>query len=189
MPDGLAIKLKITGANEIRSALAGIRTSVQNRILKSAMTFAVTPLIPGERAAIPVESGTLKESIIKKVKQYKGSVFAVVGPDTKYKRLVRSRNIFYGPVQENQKPVMRRPAHYAHLVVGGTKDHDISVPVGKGGRLLVHHPGAKAHDFIKPVAAQKDPVVVDRFAVQVFKRIDAEYKKSVLKGKKFYATD
>ena len=205
MGKSLAIQMEAQGVPEVLARLTGVRRSVAARVLKSAVTYAIKPLVPAVKAAAPSKFGTLKRSIISRVKRYtKGSpdkavIVAFVGPESKFKETVAGSAPFMGP--RLATPRIQKPSKYAHLVEHGAKPHFVPLPgygraaIKKSGRKVkvtpgFQHPGATAHPFIGPTARAKRGEVIQRFRDRALKRIEAEwqkYKKGTLK--RFWNTD
>lgn len=195
------VKIEVTGANEIKAALEGVRGSVQRRILASAMTFAVKPLKPAEAAAVPVKFGTLRRSIGIRVKKYKAAAFAAIGPLTKFKETVSGTNPMMGPRFAQTR--VQKPSKYAHMVDKGVKPHWIPAP-GYGrknkslGNLLLRkfgrqpgwqHPGFSGTNFIEKAASGQRQNVFQRFGQHFKKRIDIEFARALRLNRKWYKTD
>lgn len=193
------IQIDIYGVPGVREKLSGIRQSIEKRIIASSLRFAIKPLAPAARAASPSRFGVLRRSIGVKVKQYKAVVFAAVGPLTKYKETTAGTFPFPGP--RNVKPRVQQPSKIAHLIEDGTKPHFIPAPgygrKAKGTRDQFamkstpgwQHPGTKPAPFIAPTGKKMQATVLRRFADQVARRVDVEYKKAVKKGSKFWSAD
>jgi hypothetical protein len=193
------IQIDIYGIPGVREKLNGIRESVEKRIVGSSLRFAIKPLVPAVRNAAPSKFGVLRRSIGIRVKQYKAVFFAAVGPLTKYKETTAGTFPFPGP--KNVKPRVQQPSKIAHLIEDGTKPHFIPAPgYGRKAKLSAaqfsekstpgwQHPGTKAQPFIAPTSAKMQNTVLRRFADQVARRVDAEYKKAVKKGSKFWSAD
>lgn len=195
--------MSVQGDAEVREALKGVRRSVTARILKSAVAYAIKPLVPATRAAAPSAFGVLKRSIKSRVKRYtrggpdKAVVVALVGPESKFKETTHPGGI------AGNKAVIQKPSKYAHLVEHGTKAHFVPSPgFGRkaqkqagaksraGGTPGFQHPGAKAQPFIKPTAESSAGMVTERFREQVFKRIKAEFARYTAgKLKRYWSTD
>lgn len=203
MAKAAGISFEAQGIEEVKNALAGVRNSVATRILKSAMTFAIKPLQKTVSSAAPTLYGTLKRSIINRVKQYAKSAVTVglTGPKTTYKEIVAGTPApFMGP--KFAKPHANKPSKYAHLVEKGTKTHFIPAPGygrksrKKAGQFYSEgpspgwmHPGAKAFPFISWAAKTQSATVIQRFRDQALKRVDIEFKRALSKGRKFWETD
>jgi HK97 gp10 family phage protein len=194
--------ISVHGVDEVRNALKDVRRSVSARILKSAMAYSIRPLVAATQAAAPSQFGTLKRSIISKVKKYtRGDldgavVVGLVGPRSDYRQTVSKPNIF----SFKNNDVVSRPSTYAHLVEYGTKAHNIPFP-GFGrkakksratlntGKHTFRHPGTKAQPFIHPTAKANASMTIARFSEQVHTRVKIEWAKAVSGGKKFWASD
>ena len=207
MGNELTVQMSATGVPEVQNALKGVRRSVAARVLRSAVAYAIKPLVPGVKAAAPSKFGTLKRSITSLVKRYtrggpdKAVVVALVGPASKFKETVIGGAPFMGPRMGATR--INKPSKYAHLVEHGAKPHFVPWP-GFGlqarkkartahGMNVVpgrQHPGAKAHPFIAPTARAKASEVIQRFRNHALKRIDAEWQRYRNgKSKRFWSTD
>lgn len=196
-------QLDVSGINEVQQRLAGIRASVQKRILKSAVTYAVKPLQASAKIAAPSNLGALGRSIGTRIKAYKTTVFAAVGPLSKYKETFVGTFPFSPPSPNTAKARVNQPAKYIHLVEKGVAPHFIPAPgfgskrsalkvrhaKAGGGLPGWQHPGAKAHPFLEKVAAQYKSIVEGRVIDTVRKRVRIEWEKARTKNKKFFATD
>jgi HK97 gp10 family phage protein len=191
------VRIEIEGVESVRAALDGVRDSMVRKILRKSVGYAMKPLVPAVRVAAPSRFGTLKRSIISRLKGYRKAVVAVVGPASKFKETVRQ------PMPGNGKAVTRvnQPARTAHLVESGTKKHFIPAPGFGRKRTLSksqfglkstpgwEHPGAKARPFIGPTADTMKPTVLKRMTEQVLRLVKVEYERAVSKGTKFWSTD
>ena len=202
MANTTAIHISVAGVDNVRNALKDVRRSVSARILKSAMAYAIRPLVASTAAAAPSQFGTLKRSIISKVKKYtrggmdRAVVVGLVGPASKSKETVSKPNVF----SFKNNDVVSRPSAYAHLVEYGTKPHNIPFP-GFGrkakksratlntGKHTFRHPGAKAQPFIHPTAKANSAGTIQRFSELVHTRVKIEWAKAVSGGKKFWESD
>lgn len=198
MAKGMGISFEAQGIDEVRNALAGVRKSVATRILKNALTFALKPVPRAVSAAVPTLYGTLKRSIINRIKSYTKNAVAVgmTGPKTTYKEIVAGTPApFMGP--KYAKPHVNKPSKYAHLVEKGAKGHFVPAPgYGRKGVKRTaaavpgwNHPGAKAQPFLQKTASAMSATVIQRFRDQVLKRVDIEFKRALSKGRKFWETD
>lgn len=199
MAKSLDIKFGVQGVDEVKAALSDVRRSVAARVLKSAVTHAIKPLVPAAKAVLPSKFGTLKRSLISRVKRYtrgsatKAVVVALVGPETKF---TETKRVSYSGMDEIQR--VQKPSKYAHLVENGTKPHDVSIP-GYGKKKLGsqwspnvpswRHPGTKPHPFLKPTAQAKQGEVARRFRDKALERIQIEWQRAKKNGKKFFKTD
>lgn len=192
------VQIEARGIRDVQKALAGVRDSVKKRILRSAMTYAVRPLKPAVAADAPSTFGALRRSIGIKIKNYKGAVFAAVGPLTKYKERVAGTF----PFRDGSKAAKQRvqqPSKIAHLIEGGTKPHFIPAPgYGRTGAKRGtavgktpgwEHHGTKPNPFIAPTGRRMQPSTLQRFRDHVLKRVHIEFQKAAAKGRKFWSTD
>lgn len=186
------VQIEARGIRDVQKALAGVRDSVKKRILRSAMTYAVRPLKPAVAADAPSTFGALRRSIGIKIKNYKGAVFAAVGPLTKFKQVVPGTPPF-------SKSRVQQPSKIAHLIEGGAQPHFIPAPgYGRKGSKRGtavgktpgwQHPGIKPDPFIAPTGRRMQPSTIQRFRDHVLKRVHIEFQKAAAKGRKFWSTD
>jgi HK97 gp10 family phage protein len=99
--------------------LEGLKKSLANKILRKAVTQAgrVVRDAVKQNAITIKKHGYLAKSIGIKVKVYKDTAIAVVGPRSKWTKVVgvRTRGKHKG------EPITFRPSYIAHLVEKGTK--------------------------------------------------------------------
>lgn len=136
------LALDLEGMPELLAKLKSIPVKLEKRELKKAVGKASQFVLKVARQKAPWGRGVapggrprqhLRDTLGKKVKQYKKAAVGVVGP-------------FY------------RKAPHAHLVHDGTRPHEITLPAGKsfridGGALMrgprvFKNPGAKANPFL-----------------------------------------
>jgi HK97 gp10 family phage protein len=99
--------------------LEGLKKSLANKILRKAVTQAGRVVRDAVKAnAVNIKKhGYLAKSIGIKVKVYKDTAIAVVGPRSKWSKVtgVRTRGKHKG------EPITYKPSYTAHLVEKGTK--------------------------------------------------------------------
>jgi HK97 gp10 family phage protein len=138
MAGGIDIKAELVGFASTRRLLAELPKRARNKALRAAVTAGGTPIQRAVKASAPRDFGILKQSIAKKVKQYRGAAVAIVGARKDVSQIVR-RAMRKGDLRTARRATVARPANYLHLVEGGTKAHLI----GK-----THHPGSQAQPFL-----------------------------------------
>lgn len=110
----MSASLSIRGNRELGIALERLPKRVYSRIMRPAVNAALTPVNSAAKRKAPKETGALRASLGKKVKQYpqNGTTWGAVGPrdDPKFHRP--------DPVRRGR---VRRPIFYAHIVEGGTR--------------------------------------------------------------------
>ena len=95
--------------------LEGLKKSLINKILRKAVSEASKNVKLAVKAN--AGNGNMGKSIGIKVKTYKSSVVAVVGPRTKYQKA----NGVFKKGKKKGEPKIIRPSKIAHLVEKGTK--------------------------------------------------------------------
>lgn len=133
---------------EVRVSVEGIDRAVRNlhtlerkmirRIVSSGVRAADKEIVTEARLLAPVRTGALRRSIRASVK------------------MDRVRGAVVGTIQSKSTKSMKRKgqdAYYAHMVVGGTRPHDIKHATFEGRTYaVVHHPGAKPNPFMERAA-------------------------------------
>jgi hypothetical protein len=131
----VGIGVDIRGIPELQAALAKFEDAPAKKLLQKASTAgakALKPPIQGEAPVGPSGNRHTKRGALR--------------------RSVSSRQA------RKDRPaavVSARPkvAFYRHMVIGGTKPHDIrrpaTTPTGGQYMRVIHHPGAKANPFVE----------------------------------------
>ena len=137
-----SITIDMEGIEPLLKRLRAVAPALEKRELKKAVNKAAQFGLKIARQKAPWGRGVgkegkprqhLRDTIGKKVKQYKKAAVGVIGP-------------FY------------RKAPHAHLVHDGTRPHKILLPAGKAIRLrnvtiygprYLQHPGSRPNPFIK----------------------------------------
>lgn len=119
------IRMDVSGVEDLAKNIDKITGRKLGMILRNSVTYSITPIVQTAKRMARVDTGTLKRSIVKKVKQYRETtVTGIVGPDASVKLLgavsVRDGRVY--------RKTLRRPAFTAHLVEFG---HRIAI----GGKL------------------------------------------------------
>lgn len=75
------VNVRVIGDKALKRALEELPMNAQKRVMRKAVTYALTPMNTAAKRFAPVETGLLKRSIGKKVKQYrtKGVTWGGVG--------------------------------------------------------------------------------------------------------------
>lgn len=158
------IEFSVHGEAQLAANLLKLKVAVQKKITRKAVTAAMRPLRMTAKKFAPKDTGQLRKQLVSKVKTYKsGNVFGIVGVKN-----------------EKDEATGRRPSKYLHLVLGGTKAHEIRprrkrVLVGtnlfaKGNAVqrvmygrLVQHPGAKKNPFLTDAFSGSSEAALDKF--------------------------
>lgn len=164
----------VKGLDQLLNKLQHLaKKTTRTGIARKALHKAMAPVQKKAKQKLvdnkSIETGLLKLSIGRRIRVYSqsGTVVAIVGPRTGFKRMGRGRKSRKGTVKSLYAKMMehgkngrpRMPSKYAHLVEFGTRPHT----VGKGDRHPANvrrnekakqtgpmHPGARAKPFIRP---------------------------------------
>jgi HK97 gp10 family phage protein len=168
------VQLDLSGLKKLDKA------TQQRRVTLAAVKDGAKVVQKSAKGSAPRSSGALKQSLgIKGQKGRKGKTiaFAVVGPRTKVRKLVKRRG--------SRRPVLAVPAYYAHLVEQGTRPHAL----GKGSRAVARrgkkklsagaqHPGTRPRPFLRPAYTGNKAAI----ATAVTKRLGIEIEKEIAKA-------
>lgn len=157
------VTFRIHGVKELQRKLTRLKSSVQKKVTRSAVSAAIRPVRMAAKSQAPKETGQLKKALTVKVKTYKsGNVFGMVSVKN-----------------EKDAATGRRPSKYLHLVALGTKIHTISTrkkkilvgqrtakegPIRTVYGVTVKHPGSKKDDFLTPALESKATEALAKFA-------------------------
>lgn len=150
----------VKGAQEVQAELLAYPAKVEQRVVRNALAAGARVVRDTARQDVPRRSGKLAGTIRVKTKARAGQVTAGV----------RVGNLKTG-------------VFYAHMVMGGTKAHQIKVRKAKSLRLggltanvvmrkSVQHPGAKANNFMERAKASIPralDTIIDRARVLIDK--------------------
>lgn len=158
------ITFSVHGDEQLRVNLVKLKVAVQRKITRKAVTAAMRPLRMTAKKFAPKDTGQMRKQLVSKIKTYKsGNVFGIVGVKN-----------------EKDSATGRRPSKYLHLVMGGTKAHDI-LPTkkrilvstnlfAKGNKIKrivfgrrVQHPGAKKNPFLTDAFHGSSEAALDKF--------------------------
>jgi len=156
----MSIKLDLTGDKEVVLALNSLNKKLHKKVLRSATRHALKPALAAALTMIPVDSGTLRDSMKIQVKAF--PPFHYVGkvwPKWKHTQMVNGE--------------LRRPFKYAHLVEAG---HDVTTE--KGGEVLGH---VEEQPFIRHAFLITGPEIKRRFKASIIRGAKREFNKMVSK--------
>lgn len=110
--------VQLEGAEEIRRKLKHLEAKVQRRIVRPAVTRALSPVLKQAKQNVPVVTGLLKRSLGKKVKAYSrtGVIWGGIGPRSGFKEVGADGRA-------------RNPVNYMHLVELGTEHTAAKAPL------------------------------------------------------------
>ncbi len=159
----------------ISSALQKLPNRILERIVGTAASFAMKPMVKAAKANLAgvSKTGTLRKSIGIKKKMYRnnGVVFVVVGPQKGFK-----------DPETNEDPIK-----IAHLVEFGTRAHKITAKqkgLTIGSDVIrgdVDHPGAKKTPFMRRAFDGYKHQAVRRYRQKMAKGVDKQVKKLAVK--------
>ena len=121
----------VNGAQEVQAELLAYPAKVEQRVVRTALAAGARVVRDTAKQEAPRRSGKLAQTIRVSTKARNGQVTAGV----------RAGNLKTG-------------VFYTHMVLGGTKSHNITPKKGKAMkygesfRRSIIHPGAKANDFM-----------------------------------------
>lgn len=165
----LGLTLDRTAEQQLLRNIRELPDVLLDKVVKAAASTSMTPVLKAARARCPERHGTLKRALGKRRKVYKrsGVVFVAVGPRRGFKDTTTGAD----------------PVNYAHLVEGGTAQHEVSSASGKlaiGPVVIsgtVDHPGAKAQPFMRPAYDSQRHTVVDKYRRDVLRGAERTIKK------------
>ena len=152
---GMSLHINLAGDKEVQKAMRTLPRKIHKKVLRAAIRSGMAPALKESKRMIPVESGALRDSMKISIKAFPPHV--MVG------KLWPDKNMAVGFWPEgSNKPELRKPIKYAHLV--------------EGGHVLVRN-----GQVIGEVAPQ--PFIRDAFAQTKDEQI-RRFRKSYLRGSK-----
>lgn len=145
----------ISGGKALDDFLKSLPVKVERNILRSALRQGANVFKVEVRENIPVDSGELRRSVRVVTKAKGGKVTASVR-------------------------VGNKRAWYGHMVEFGTKPHKIvpkkkgALVIGQTRAMVVDHPGAKPHPYMRPAFDTKPTAAIAAVGMQIRKRLTAE---------------
>lgn len=146
---------EVEGLKELERDLIKLGAIGAKKALRGSMMFATKPILDKMKADVPVKSGQLKKTIKRKFTAGKYAAGQLdVGP-------------------------MGKKSYYARFIEYGTAPHKLGKGanrVGHKGRVMnkgggAIHPGIKAQPFIRPAWVWGQGVLIERFKLDLRKRI------------------
>lgn len=101
--------MALKGHKKLQREFRRLSGATQRRIVRRPLAAALTPILKAAKREVPKQTGSLKKSIGKVVRMFKGAVWGGVGPRT-------GGEFAYVDDQGNRHV----PANYAHLIEFGT---------------------------------------------------------------------
>lgn len=136
----MTVSIRLKGANNLAKRLSRLPLSMQNRILRPAISAGARPIRVAARSNVGQRDGgsrALARSIDMKVKTGSRAVYAVIGPRADARAM---RLDLFGRIAPH------RPAAIAHLVEDGSAPHVIMI--GRGRKVRWQHPGSAGSHFM-----------------------------------------
>ena len=156
--------IRLIGLPELRVKLRALPGNVQKRIMRPAVNFALTPMNAKAKRNCPVDTGILKSSIGKKIKQYvnSGTTWGAIGVRKGFAVNVGKAG---GTIRIGKKDVFVAESHnpraYVHLVEFGhvlrRKKKGPTVGYVKGSRFLT-----RAYEATKDEALRRLAVKIEK---------------------------
>lgn len=130
MANKMQVTCRLEGLADLMGQLEGLKQSVQNKILRPAVTKAAAPILGTMKSLVKSQStdtGLLEKSLGAKIKTYpSGVVVAILGSRREFKKDRKTgmmkRVWKRTKAQSEGKAAKRIPVYYAHLVEYGFKD-------------------------------------------------------------------
>jgi HK97 gp10 family phage protein len=169
--NGIKVKLEIPGIQDMRKMLEALPRRVRKKALKAGVTAGAGPIVKAAKRDAPTQSKTLKKGITKKVRAYSnGNAIAIIGENR--------------ATAGTYKGKRRVPQFYWHLIIGGTKPHDIQINKGPMAGRTVHHPGANSNPFFHNAVARTKAASGAAMKKKITDVVEAEAKKAAMEGKR-----
>ncbi len=168
---------KVEGLNELRRSLTRLQKKTVKTILGKSVRASAKPMKKQVQSNAPVRSGSLRRSLIVRVKRYRnGNVVAAIGPRWGGKSYKATK----------RKSARTEDAYYAWMVEGGTKGHQTNainaiamhIP-GWGFFHSVYHPGMKATRFMDKAFGSKKGQAEKEFTKKAWAEIQSEARKAM----------
>lgn len=158
----VGVTIAMTGIDQAMRNLRTLDRKMARRIVSAGVRAADKEIVKEARLLSPVRSGALRRSIRASVK------------------MNRATGSVVGTIKSKTTAAMKRKgydAYYAHMVVGGTKPHDIPHATFQGhSYAIVHHPGTRPNPFMERAARRVFSRAVAAFSKKLKEKLDAEVK-------------
>lgn len=166
------VSIHLEGATTAVESLKELEFAVRRRVVSAAVRASNAEIIREAKSLAPTDTGLLRRSIRGTVKMDRSS-----GRVYGYVRAKRS-----AAQKKKAKEGDKDPARYAHLVIGGTKPHEIKsdkrgLAIGTGFYTRVWHPGIKPQPFMEQAASNVFPHAVRAFEMKLEERLIVETTK------------
>lgn len=162
------ITAHVEGLGQAIRNLKTLDRKMARRVVSAAVRAGDAVIVKEARMLAPVRSGQMRRQIRGSVKLHRGT--GTVQGTVKQKSTKRER-------KKGQR------AHALHLVVGGTKPHEITTKkhgLAIGGAVVVktvHHPGSHPNPFMDRAAAHANQPALAAFGRKFKAKLDEEVAK------------
>jgi HK97 gp10 family phage protein len=153
------VSIHIEGATTAVQSLKELEFNARRRVVSAAVRASNAVIVREAKKLAPTDTGLLQRSIRGTVKmdRVSGRVYG-------YVRAKRSAG-----QKKKAKEGDKNPARYAHLVIGGTKAHEIKrdkggLAIGTGFYTRVWHPGIKPRPFMEQAASNAFQEAISDFS-------------------------
>lgn len=165
------ITVRLEGADTANKILRHLEFKIQRRVVTAAVRAGMAEVRKEARARAPVDTGQLQRQLGVSV-----SMDRVSGKVSGKLRAKRFKG--------QKKKGAAAAGRYVHLVVAGTRPHEIkpsaaaALVVGGSPYTRVDHPGAKPRPFLDEAARAAFPHAVRAFTFKLDERIAVEAAKA-----------
>lgn len=165
----MTVTMKIEGFSELEAALDEISKSAGKGVLRRSLKIAATPMVALAKAGVPVDKGTLRDSIAVSSKLDKRQA-------GQHRKMFRddkaSVEMFVGPSYN-----LGKGGRHAHLVEFGTKPH------ANGGKFAgTMHPGTRPQPFMRPAWDKDQKAMLDRIGKELWVQLDKSIARAARKS-------
>ncbi len=169
MSDGVSVKVE--GVEEAIAKMASLEAKIKRRVVTKAIRAGGNVIVKAARQQAPSRSGSMRKAIRQSIKfdRRSGTVKGSVKIDRK-----KSYNTKWGTAI---------PGKYAHLIIAGTKAHEIKRAAARGLKIgdryygSVFHPGARDNDFMGRASRSASHPAINTFAEKYGREVDIEVSK------------
>lgn len=98
------VTMDVVGLEQLKRKLAELPAKVERKVIRKAVNEASKGILKAQKSAVPVDTGTLRRSLGRKVKRSRKTkeTYAVVGPRRRFTKVINGRKV--------------TPTKYAHFV-------------------------------------------------------------------------
>ena len=164
-----SVTMTVYGIENAKRALASLEHKARRRVVSAGVRAGNKVLRDTARSLAPSRTGTLRKSINSSIKLDRATGIV--------------RGTIYAGKATKAMQKKKQTAYYAHMVHGGTKPHEISVPKRKGmtvgGAVVqrVMHPGSRPNPWMERAAQTAFQRAVEAFRKAFGDKLRAEIGK------------